>query len=77
MEHLCVLQNVGSVIDEQLAGYENDDGSGSWCGGLGIKREHSVHDLGEWESLDVSTMSRIGWAVTNRSKCACVQVRCL
>jgi len=59
VEHLGILQNVGSVIDEQLTGYENDDGSGSWRGGLGIKREHSVHDLGEWEGLDISTMSNI------------------
>jgi len=49
VEHLSVLQNVGSVINEKLAGHENDDGSGSRSSGLGIEGQNSVDDLGEWE----------------------------
>jgi hypothetical protein len=48
VEHLGVLQNVLSIVDEELTGHQNEDRRrrlGRW---LGIEREDPVDDFGKW-----------------------------
>jgi len=54
VEHLGVLQNVGSIIDEKLASDEDNDRSGSGSSGLSVEGQDSVNDLGEWQRLVVN-----------------------
>ena len=54
MEHLRVLEHVLAVVDEQLAGDEDDDGGRGGRCGLGVEREDAVLHLGERERLRIS-----------------------
>lgn len=68
MEHLGVLQDVLSVVDEELAGHDDDDGLRTGSGRLRIEREQSVNDLAERQALLVSGRSGAAtlWASTKR-----------
>jgi hypothetical protein len=54
LEHLRELEDVGAVVDEELASdedHERRDGGGCW---LRVDGDNAVDDLCEWEVLRVS-----------------------
>jgi hypothetical protein len=51
VEHLRVLEDVGTVVNDQLASDDDENGSSVGSGGLSVEGQHSVDDLGKGEAL--------------------------